>query len=67
MVSARVSSLSLTSIESVTASYQGLAQLTTVHSDASSISQLKRISRDIFDHLAEHLGQHLECTQCTEK
>ena len=57
MVSARVSTLSLTSIESVAADNHGLSQLTTVYSDASSISQLKRISRDIFDHLAEHLGR----------
>ena len=55
--SSRMSSVSLASnIDSVTADYQGLSTLTTVHSDASSISQLKRISRDIFDHLAEHLG-----------
>jgi len=54
--SSGVSNVSLASIESVAADYQGLSTLTTVHSDASSISQLKRISRDIFDHLAEHLG-----------
>jgi len=58
MVSARVSSLSLTSVESMAADYQGLCELTNVYSDTSSISQLKRISRDIFDHLAEHLGEH---------
>jgi len=58
MVSARVSNTSLSNIESVATDYQGLAQLTTVCSDAASISQLKRISRDIFDHLAEHLGRH---------
>jgi len=61
MVSARVSNVSLTNIESVTVDYQGLSQLTMVYSDTSSISQLKRISRDIFDHLAEHLGTHCEC------
>jgi len=54
--SSRVSNTSLTNMESIAADFQGLATLTTVHSDASNISQLKRISRDIFDHLAEHLG-----------
>jgi len=54
-----MSDISLTSIESVAADYQGLSTLTTVHSDASSVGQLKRISRDIFDHLAEHLGKYL--------
>ena len=60
MVSARVSDVSLNNIESMAGDYQGLSQLTVVHSDTSSISQLKRISRDIFDHLAEHLGTHCE-------
>ena len=60
MVSARVSNGSLSSIESVAADYQGLTQLTAVYSDTSSISQLKRISRDIFDHLAEHLGMRFD-------
>jgi len=60
MVTARMSNISLTSVESVAANYQGLSQLTLVHSDTASISQLKRISRDIFDHLAEHLGNHFE-------
>jgi len=58
MVSAGVSSVNLSGIESLAVDYHGLSQLTVVHSDASSISQLKRISRDIFDHLAEHLGRH---------
>jgi len=59
MVSAGVSSVNLSGIEPLAVDYHGLSQLTLVHSDASSISQLKRISRDIFDHLAEHLGRHL--------
>jgi len=65
MVTAGVSSVSLASIESLALDYHGLSQLTVVHSDASSISHLKRISRDIFDHLAEHLGRHFQCTRCT--
>jgi len=56
MVSARVSNMSLTNVESIAANYEGLCRLTMVHSDTASINQLKRISRDIFDHLAEHLG-----------
>jgi len=67
MVSAGVSSLSLTSIESLAVDYHGLSQLTFVHSDSSSISQLKRISRDIFDHLAEHLGMYFDVTSIHSK
>jgi hypothetical protein len=34
-----------------------LQGLTVTHSDARFIPHLKKISRDIYDHLAEHLGR----------
>lgn len=60
-MSARVSNVSLAQNNSdlLASDYQRLSALTYIYSDASSIVQLKRISRDIYDHLAEHLGEFL--------
>ena len=56
MVMARVSNAS-GGLEAFVLDYTGLDSLTDVVADIRFISHLKKISRDIYDQLSEHLGR----------
>ena len=55
MVSARVSNGSY-GFEPMDIEQEGLDGLTEVFSDMRFSSHLKKVARDIYDHLSEHLG-----------
>lgn len=61
MVRARVSNCS-GGLEAYLSAYNGLDSLTEVKADSRFISHLKKVARDIYDHLSEHLGQI--CFKC---
>lgn len=63
MVKARVSNCS-GGLEAYLSAYSGLDRLTEVKADARFISHLRKIARDIYDHLSEHLGQF--CFKCKQ-